>query len=659
MSRVQILRSSLLQLLLLGFSACYCVGVGFQPVSPEELKMTSDPQAPGAPAIILYRQVDRDDNIHTGHEDNYVRIKILTEEGRKYADVEIPFYRETEDDIANIRARTIRPDGSIVNFDGKTYNRSIVKARGLRYMAKTFTLPDVQVGSIIEFYWTVDFSEHYLYDSHWLLSRDLFTRAAKFSLKPFQPDYEPLSLRWSWNWLPAGTAQPQQGPDHIVRLEVHNVPGFQPEDSMPPENELKSRVDFIYSHDPFEPDAAKFWKNVGKKRNGELESFVGKHKAMEEAVGQIVSPNDSPDTKLRKIYARTQQIRNTSYEVRKTEQEEKRAKEKPVSNVEEIWKRGYGDGKDITWLYLALVRAAGFEAYGCWVADRRQYFFTDKTEESDKLDANVVLVKTGGKDLYLDPGAAFTPFGLLTWSETGTTGLRLDKDGGTWIQTPLPSSSESRVERKAGLKLSETGDLEGRLTMTYTGLAGMYWRLRERNSDEVERKRLLEDLAKEQVPAAAEVELTNKPDWSSSETPLVAELDIKIPGWISGAGKRVLFPVGLFSNQEKHQFEHANRVYPIYFEYPFQKIDDITIDLPAGWQVSSVPPPQNQDGHVVFYSLKAENDKGTLRVARKLNVDLLMLDSKYYTPLRNFFQAVRTADEEQIVLQPGSAAASN
>ncbi len=58
--------------------------------------MTSEPQAPGAPAIILYRQVDRDDNIHTPHEDNYFRIKILTEEGRKHADVEIPFLKASQ-----------------------------------------------------------------------------------------------------------------------------------------------------------------------------------------------------------------------------------------------------------------------------------------------------------------------------------------------------------------------------------------------------------------------------------------------------------------------------------------------------------------------------------------------------------------------------------
>ena len=84
-------------------------GIDFQPVSPDELKMTSEPQAPGAPAIILFRQVDRDDNGDYGSkEDNYVRIKILTEEGRKYADLEIQFLKDAET-IVNLKARSIRP----------------------------------------------------------------------------------------------------------------------------------------------------------------------------------------------------------------------------------------------------------------------------------------------------------------------------------------------------------------------------------------------------------------------------------------------------------------------------------------------------------------------------------------------------------------------
>ena len=633
--------------------------LGFQPVSLDELKMTAEPLAPGAPAIILYREVDRDDRGNTGHENDYYRIKILKEEGRKYADIEIPFFKENGNNIVNVHGRTIHPDGSIVNFEGRAFDKSIVKAKGLKYMAKTFTLPNVEVGSVIEYYYTLDLSEHFVYDSHWILSSEMFTKHAKFSLKPYTSDYSPISVRWSWERLPVGSETPKEGPDHIVRLEVSNIPAFQTEDYMPPEDELKSRVDFTYSEDSPAKDAAQFWKNRGKKFNGEVEGFVSKRKAMEAAVAQIVSPSDTPEVKLQKIYARVQQLRNTSFEVRKTEQEQKREKEKDPANVEDVWKRGYGDGIEITWLFLGLARAAGFDASGVMVSERSKYFFNPNLMDPHKLNSNVVVVKLNGKDIFCDPGAPFTPFGMLMWSETGVQGLRLDKDGGAWIQTPVPESSASQIVRNANLRLSETGDLEGKLTITFTGLEAMERRLQERHEDEADRKKFLEDEAKQYVPAAIEVELTNKPDWSSSTPSLIAEYGLKIPGWVSGAGRRALLPVGIFSATEKNVFDHTERVHPVYFEFPSEKVDDVSISLPLGWQVSSLPAARDQDSKVVRYVLKAENDKSTVRLNRHLSVDLLLLDSKYYPALRNFFQLVRTGDEEQVVLQPIGARASN
>jgi hypothetical protein len=630
--------------------------IGFQPVSADELKMTKEPLAPGAPAIILYRQVDRDDSGRgTIHEDDYYRIKILTEEGRKRGDIEIPFLKSMSE-VVHIQARTIKPDGTIVDFNGKVFEKTLVKARGLRVLAKTFTLPAVEPGCVIEYSYTLDLQ--HAYASQWILSEELFTRAARFSLKPFRNSYYPVSIRWSWQNLPPG-AETKEGPDHVMRLEAANIPAFQTEDYMPPPNELKSRVDFVYEATQPDRDADQFWKRVGKNGDDHLEAFVGKSKTMQEAVQQIVSPGDSPEIKLRKIYNRVQHLRNTTYEVRKTEQEEKRDKEKAPENVEEVWKRGYGSGFQLTWLYLALVRAAGFEAYGCWVSDRRQYFFDKKLMQSGKLDSNVVLVKLNGKDLFLDPGGAFTPYGLLTWSQTGVQGLRLDKEGGSWITTPLPASSESKVERTAKLTLSDAGDLEGKLTVTYTGLEAMYNRLENRNADEVARKKFLEDAIKRQIAGTAEAELTNQPNWSDTESPLVAEFDLKISGWASNSGKRSIFPAGIFSGGEKRLFEQENRIHPIYFSYPFAKLDEVSIELPSGWQTSSVPQPQANDGHIVAYNLKVANDKGVLHISRKLSIDVLMLETKYYPALRNFFQAVRSADEGQIVLQTTAAAASN
>ena len=625
------------------------------PISQDELKMTSVPEAPGAPAVILYRQVDRDDSAKTGNEQDYVRIKILTEEGRKYADLEIPYFRE-QGNIVALRARTIRPDGSIAMFEGKAYDKTIVKARNVKYLAKTFTLPDVQVGSIIEYRYTEDMVENYVYTSHWILSDELFTKQAKFSLRPNKD----FALRWSWPiGLPPGVQPPKQEPStKLVRMDASNIPAFQIEDYMPPANELKYRVTFEYSESTAESDPAKFWKQEGKTLNSQVESFLGKKKELEQVASQMVSPSDAPEVKAQKIYARVQQLRNTSFAVEKTNQEQKREQAKAIKTAADLLRAGGGDGRDITWTYLGLVRAAGIEAYPVWVSSRDVYFFNAKAMSINELNANVVLVKLNGKDVYCDPGTAFAPFGLLPWNETGTIGLRLDKDGGAFVQTGLPESADSVVERKADLKMSEDGTLSGKVTMTFSGLEALRRRIEERNEDEAERKQYMEDQLREFVPVGIEVELTNKPDWNNSSPTLTAEYNLKVPGWATAAGHRALVPVGIFSATEKQLFTHRDRVHPIYFQFPCQRKDDVTIELPLSWKVTTIPPSKLQDSKAVVYDLKITNENGVLHMTRLLRNDLLVIEQKQYPSLQGFFQIVRTGDEQAIVVQPGMASAS-
>jgi Domain of Unknown Function with PDB structure (DUF3857) len=190
-------------------------------VSPDELKMSNEPKAPGAIAVILFRQLDRDDSIRIAHEDNYFRVKILTEEGRKYADIEIPFF-PGQTGVDNIHARTIEPGGSIVNFGEQVFQKQIVKARGVKYMAKTFTLPNVQVGSILEYYYTINMNDRFVgFDSHWIISNELFTKFATFLLKPYNSDRPPLYFRCTWSNLPPGKSPPTEAPNHLISLDVH------------------------------------------------------------------------------------------------------------------------------------------------------------------------------------------------------------------------------------------------------------------------------------------------------------------------------------------------------------------------------------------------------------------------------------------------------
>ncbi|HMD30042.1 MAG TPA: DUF3857 domain-containing protein [Steroidobacteraceae bacterium] len=616
------------------------------PISPEELKVTSEPKAPAAAAIYLYRQVDRDDNGPS--EASYERIKILTEEGRQYANIEIPYYGGPES-VRAVEARTIHPDGSIVKFEGTIFDKSVAAKAGVKLMAKTFTLPDVQVGSIIEYRYRLELRSGYVFDSHWMLSQDLFTQHAKFSLNP----YRGFTLRYSWpQGLPPDTETPSQQRNGMIRLETRDVPAFVTEEYMPPENQLKYRVDFIYEDGVLhaEKDPEVFWQKFAKGKFGEIDKFLDQHRAMTEALAQIVEPGDSQDSKLHKIYERTQRLRNLTFERAKSQQESEREKLRDVKDVADVWIRGYGNGDQISWLFLALLRAAGIEAYPVLVSTRDTHFFNANLMNPSDLNTNVVLVVQGGEELYLDPGTRFAPFGSLPWAETAVIGLRLEKKGGTWIHTPLPGPAESRVERKATFQLTSSGALEGKVTVTYSGAEALERRLNERSADETERKQYLEDQLKTDVASGVLVELTNQPDWESSSPLLVAEYELKVPGWAARAGQRALLPVGIFGARSKRTFRHATRIHPLYFRFPFQETDDVAIELAPDWRMSSMPKSRKEDLDSFKYEISGEEKNGSLHLHREFTQHATVVAVKYYPSVLGFFEAARAGDGDQAVL---------
>lgn len=98
----------------------------WKPVSAEDLQLKELPDAKGAHAAILYYEDILNDKDSV--ESLYFRIKILSEEGKKYADIELPRYWG-DFQVNNLKARTIRPDGSIVPFDGKYFTKVVAKRK--------------------------------------------------------------------------------------------------------------------------------------------------------------------------------------------------------------------------------------------------------------------------------------------------------------------------------------------------------------------------------------------------------------------------------------------------------------------------------------------------------------------------------------------------
>ena len=631
-------------------------GDDWLPITPADLALKDNPASRGAHAMILYRSSDMDSKESSVHE--YIRIKIFTQEGANEADVELPFNKK-QVNILDIRGRTIHPDGSIVNFEGKAFEKTIVKASGVKYLAKTFTLPDVHPGSIIEYKYREQGDPHYYVNESWTITSHLYTRDAHFIIRPDSSTYA-APLMYRPYGLPAGTA-PARQPNGTYTMDIHDIAGLQQEEYMPPDRVLQVHVDFYYVNpsDPQKETQAAFWNRKGKTWSDEVDRFVNKKSALEADLSHTVSADDSPDVKVRKIYARVQKIRNLSMEDAKSEKEQKQEQLKPNNNVEDVLKHNYANVRELNYTFVGLARTAGFSAAEVFVAPRHVNFFFPEMQDTSQLADDVVWVHAGTQDYYLDPAASTYPFGILPWYESNTRGIRCSKAGGELVTVPPSPPTQATTVRTAELEIDSDGEATGKLHVEFTGQLAAYRRELHREADEAGLRKSLGEEIQKWLPAGSSFEVATLTNWDNKELPLLVEGIAKIPNFGTAAGRRMLVPASPFKVQQAAAFQPEKRLYPVYFNCPSEEIDDVKLRVPAEFKIESVPPAKQVKPGVVSYEISAAQQGSVVEVKRLLVLDGLVFPVSNYPTLRNFFNAVKTNDDAQIVLQNAESAKNN
>ncbi|HEY6352827.1 MAG TPA: DUF3857 domain-containing protein [Candidatus Angelobacter sp.] len=622
----------------------------WQPITQEDLRIKEVPGDPGAAAIQLYYANYIDDSTQTEFE--YRRIKILTEKGKKWADVEIPV--RTGLSIKDLKARTIKPDGSIVDFSGKPFEKTILKGHGIKLLVKAFALPDVGVGSIVECKYKQVYESDFTSDN-WVIQHNLFTVKEEFTFKPYDGGlrgryfYEQgARLAWVGRSI-TKEQQPRMEKNNNAQLELHNVPGFEPEEHMPPEKNYQAAVHFFYINPEIKTTDG-YWEFVGKRWYELFERFIGDHKETKQAAMEAIGNESDPEKKLRKLYVRAQQIRNLSYERERSEEERQKEKLKANEGVAEIIKRGYGDKWDVVLAFVGMARAAGFDASVLVVSNREEEFFSKEVLSTRQLDSLIADVKVNGKDVYLDPGTKFCPFWLVRWMSTSTQALKPDKKTPTFISIPAGMVDKAITRRSVNATVDAEGSLKADLVIKFEGTEALERRLAAAQTDEAGRKKEMEDEVKSWLSDTAVVKMLDAQGWEETNEPLSLHFSIEVAGYASSAGKRLVVPSYLFRVKQKDAFAHADRKYPVYFPYAFSEIDSINIAFPADRTMESAP--QNQDAGLPFASYRnVTTVQGNhLVTQRVLELNGIYFPVTKYSDVKAFFNKVQAGDEQQAVL---------
>ena len=641
-------------LLLAICSSCHLLAQ-FQPPTPDELKMTADPKAPGADAVYLYREETTDDALH--FHSYYERIKVLTEKGKELATIHIP-YEHGPSKVTDIKGRTIHADGSIVPLIATHTDLVDEKTSGLsRSTPWSSPLPSAEVGSILEYCLQAPATTTTWSSSPaWQIQQPYFVRKAHYMFNPARTSFSNFitdsrgqaldELMFSAVGVPIATVLRDAAGRYTVDLA--DIPPTPSEDWMPPLNTLNERIEFYYT---YVRSAKDFWASEGRQWAKETERFTNPGREVKDTVEGIVSPSDSEEQKARKIYAAVIKLDNTDFSRTKSEAERKVEKLKPIKNAEDVWKQQAGSADEIALLYVALARAAGLKVWPMQVVDRTRAIFDPTYLNARQLDDYIAIIDLAGKETFLDPGQKMCPFGLMHWKHYMASGFRLAEKGAVLGTTPSNTYATALFKRIADIQVGPDGAVTGQAAIAMTGPDALHWRQMALENDPEELKKSFNELLRKELPDGVEEEFVH---FSGVDDPNVNFAGIaKISGNLGTAtGKRAFLPAMFFQSRGNDPFvSQDKRITPIDVHFARLEQDDVTYRLPPGFSVESAP--QTADlswpDHAMLRVITTASN-GSIQIKRVLAHNYTLLDPKDYADLHGFYLKVATADQQQLVL---------
>jgi len=542
----------------------------FQEPTSDELKMTADPKAPGAAAVYLYREEVTDDSDHS--RTRYERIKVLTEKGKELATVQVPYFQGLNT-VTDIQGRTIHADGTVVPLTAKPSDLMDLKAKNIQVNTITFSLPSVEVGSILEYRLKISLPSFQVTEPSWSIQQAYFVRKAHYSFHPslayneYIPDGRGGTLdRLMWFTRIGNDAKVDYNKSKgVYSLDVADIPAAPDEDWMPPTNAFKWSVDFYYTNaktaDAFWAEEANLWAKESNK-------FADPSKGLKNAVADLIAPTDTDEQKAQKIYAAVQKLDNTDFSREKSKVERKKEKLKDIHHAEDVWKQQSGSADEIALLYVALARAAGLKAWPMQVVNRNRAIFDNGYLSTRQLDDYLAIVVLDGKEIFLDPGQKMCPYGRLHWKHTLASGFRISDTGASIATTPGGTYKNSVVQRIANLTVDEQGTVDGIARIVMTGPDALHWRQLALENDEAEVKKQFNEAIRASLPDGVQADFDHFLSLDDETVNLIAL--VKVSGNLATAtGKHFFLPGLFFQSQAKHPFvAQDKRTIPIDVHYP-------------------------------------------------------------------------------------------
>jgi hypothetical protein len=603
------------------------------------------PLNPKAPAVVLFdEQTTSVDEVGSVVERRTRAIRILNNEGRNRA-VAIESYIQKAGKLRDLRAWLIQTDGVVHRYGKDKLVETGGPGGGVLYddyrTAMIDGSQDAVPGTVFGFESVVE-SRSVFTQFSWSFQDSLPVLLSRFR----------LTLPSGWQSTSATLRHADIAPQiggNTSTWELRDLPFIERESGGPSVRSLSPRLAVGY----FPPAGARTpgrtirdWKDVA----AWMAELADPQASPDEAIaGKARELTAGQNTDWDKIRAISRYVQNLKYVAIVTDSA-KGGGYKPHA-ASEIFAKSYGDCKDKATLMRAMLKSIGMESRDVSIFSGDRTYADPKWASPQQFNHAILAVNVNasvrapavieaegiGRLLVFDPTDPDVRLGHLPGHEQGSWAL-IGGENGKLVRMPIMPAASNPMTRTLVMKVSEDGSVTGHLReATFGGLSAGEREIRRELTEDAYRKRL-EQWVSASAPGSA---LSNIAAKDSEDGEFTLDLDFANPRFAKRMNQRLLTvrPTAILQRLGP-DVSKPERQRPVLLEAQ-QLIEDITVELPAGFAVDEAPEAVKLETPFGSFEASSSTDEaGKLVVKRRLSLQHLEVAATDYPKLRDFLTAI-------------------
>lgn len=667
------MRKLIVLLVVLNFPSLYAQDYNFGKISKEELSEKFNPMDSSAVAAYLYKSrrtyfeylQDKGFQLVTEiHE----RIKVYNKEGLGYATRKINLYKDggAKEGISGLKASTYnlvndKIEDSRLKSDGE-FGINLSKFLD----QKSFTLPNVREGSIIEYKYrqqspfiSVVDEFRFQHDIPIMKLVALFEVPEYFSynvnIKGFLPIVPKIengngeitltdktrsggarfsAVKTSFNSSKINFST------KISRYDLTNIPALKNEPYVNNIDNYRSSVKYELAYTKFPNSTIENystnWEAVVNKiyDSPDFGAELNKKGYYEKDLEPLLLNIDDPLKKISIIFDFVKsRVKWNGYYNKYTD-----------VGVRQAYKDRTGNVAEINLMLTSMLRNAGLDADPVLISTRDNGIPIFPTREGYNYVISGVVVSDD--IILLDASSSYSIPNVLPLRALNWEGRMIKKDGSSTLVHLYPT--DRSIESIAiNVALKGNGDLEGMMRRIKIGHDAMQYRGEYYLENE---EKYIEKLENRYGGVKIEdFEVTNKNNLSepiSESYSFIQENGVEI------IGNRLYFSSLFFLSINENPFKLEKREFPVDFAYPSETKYRIGVILPEGYAVETLPEPvriklPDELGDFMFNIVATP---GQIQIMANTKIDQSIIAPVYYEALKDYYKLIIGKMNEKIVL---------